>query len=434
MKCVNCGVEGAQQRLLSVNGKKVCEYLCPDCFSRITNADRRSGLCRSCGTDAESVFKTGFTGCAHCYDEIVTENMLSRFQNKNFAPVSDEEREKFKQILVSEEYNKIIIDSAVISCRVRLARNLEDYPFNSSGENAINAEIPNKVFRVLSPLMRAGLFKMNELSESTAEYLSKKYIVSKRLLSSPNTGALILSDDEKVAIMVNEEDHLREQSFTSGFKLGEAYEKLCYIDRKLCERMRTARSIRLGYLTACLTNTGTGLRASVMMFLPGLSRTGLIDDCIADMRRNGLAVRGISGEGSLPEGYIYQISNERTFGFTERQIIERVDAETRQLCLLEYNERQKLYDIMGIALEDECQRAAAVLASCKLLSAEEFTHLSASVKLGASLGIFRTDDYAAIDKTIVELRVDGDDGTSEEERMAARAKEANVFAEKYFGK
>lgn len=290
---------------------------------------------------------------------------------------------------MSKLYNRY--SDCVVSTRVRLARNLSNYPFSTSPLSQNNLSIIDQVVRTLKPLGQFDLILMNQLEGTQAEYLKDKYIVSPFLAKNVHTGGVVISEDEAFSIMINEEDHLREQCVLEGFCLDEAYDNLRYIDKKLSERMSFARDKDFGYITACMTNLGTGMRASVMLFLPALTSGGKIRALVQEMKELGLTVRGVYGEGSIPEGCFYQVSNEVTLGYSEEEILKMVSFAARKLCDMEIAERNLSYSENPLKTEDACMRAYGILSNCKLLSYDEFAGLFSSLALGSYYGFISLD-------------------------------------------
>ncbi len=204
--------------------------------------------------------------------------------------------------------------------------------------------------------------------------------------------------------MINEEDHLREQCIVKGLDLRFAYETMSEIDSRIAGSMKFAYDEQFGFLTACPTNLGTGLRASVMQFLPALTINGVMPKLIRSISRLGLTVRGVYGEGSDAEGYKYQISNEVTLGVTEEEILNQVEEVVKKVCELEAAERRTLLNgPNAIEVQDECLRAYGILTNCAKISAREFIKLTAKVKLGACLGFIDIPDVSLIDDLVVKL-------------------------------
>ena len=248
-----------------------------------------------------------------------------------------------------------------VSSRVRLARNLVNYPFGP--QHAGNGEIVDLVTRTVKPLGDFDLVRISSLTPEQAGYLKEKYIVSPLLASNKGTGAVVIGYNETVSIMINEEDHLRLQCVLSGLCPEEAYDNLRYLDGKLSERMSFAFDDGFGFITACMTNLGTGMRASVMLFLPALTASGQISALIAEMKSLGLTVRGAYGEGSEAEGCFYQVSNEVTLGYSEAEILKMVSFAARKLCELELIRRREDIEAKLDILRDALEKTKSSIAS-----------------------------------------------------------------------
>ncbi len=232
--------------------------------------------------------------------------------------------------------------------------------------------------------------------------------------------------------MINEEDHLREQCIVKGLDLQLAYETMSEIDGRISRSMKFAYDEQLGFLTACPTNLGTGLRASVMLFLPALTINGLMPRVIKAVARLGLTVRGIYGEGSRAEGYIYQISNEVTLGVTEEEIIQQVEETVKKVCDLETAERENLKNGPdALDVRDECLRSYGILTNCAKLSTEELVKYAAGVKLAACLGYIKLDDVAQIDELLVKMRPSNVNAASDRELTPT---ERDAYRAQYVGK
>ena len=189
-----------------------------------------------------------------------------------------------------------------------------------------------------------------------------------------------------------------------GFRLNRAYEKISAMDDMLSKSIRFAYDKQLGYLTACPTNLGTGLRASVMLFLPGLTRLNKMNNLIHHISRLGLTVRGVYGEGSVAEGYMYQISNEVTLGVEEETILSEVENAVLEVVGLEARAREQLVKNDLIGVKDDCRRSFGILTNCEKVSFKEFLQLISNVKLGAALGYVPIGDISKIDDLIVAVR------------------------------
>lgn len=290
-----------------------------------------------------------------------------------------------------------------VSSRVRLARNLSDFPFPFRACGSGNASIIDLVARTLRPLGKFTVIKMSELDGLQSEYLKDKYVISPLLAENRQTGGVIVNDDESLSVMINEEDHLRIQCVTGGFDLETAYENLVFVSNKLAERMKFAYDSDFRYVTSCMSNLGTGMRASVMLMLPCLTRSGKIKKIISEMKSLGLAVRGAFGEGSEAEGCLYQISNEVTLAYDEAEIIGMVNFCAGRICEVELEERNAAAREHPLETEDECIRAYAILKSCRLLSYAEFLKLYPSVALGGYYGYYDVDP-GVLESLLVNMR------------------------------
>jgi len=296
-----------------------------------------------------------------------------------------------------------LVSGIIIRSRVRLARNLRDYPFKVTGERDAH-EIVKKVNRALVKAGTFNLYFVSNLSGLKLEAMKEKYLISQNLIDNGEFGAVLINSDESVSVMVHEEDVIREQCFMKGLRLSEAYKRLTQIDDELAKNLDIAYSERFGYLTACATNVGTGLRASVMLFLPALTLSGKIKRIAGEIAEYGLTVRGAYGEGSTAEGYAYQISNEVTLGVSEYEIIKRVEDAVSSICELERQETARIFGKNELKTMDRAKKAFGVLTNAVLLPYNEFlTHIS-EVKLGANLGLIDFKDVGEIDDLIVNVR------------------------------
>ncbi|MBO5067529.1 MAG: ATP--guanido phosphotransferase [Clostridia bacterium] len=299
--------------------------------------------------------------------------------------------------------NTDLYQGNIIMSRIRLARNLSGYPFRVS-DASVGKEIVKKVNRALVRSDTFNLYFMSNLSEIKLEAMKERHLISSNLIENVSCGAALINQDETVSIMVNEEDHVREQCFMKGLRLAEAYQKLDKIDDDLSKNLDIAFDKNLGYLTACPTNLGTGMRASVMMFLPALSTSGKISALIKETQKLGLTVRGLYGEGSDAEGYIYQISNEVTLGVSEQEIIKEVEQTVLEICQAERDATERLYVKNELATMDRARKSYGVLTNALMLGYGEFLTHIANVKLGAMLGLISISDLSAIDDLIIRVR------------------------------
>ena len=296
-----------------------------------------------------------------------------------------------------------VLTGNIIMTRIRLARNVYGAPFSLTDMD-LSEEIIKNVSRSLVNFGSFDLYRMAELSEERAESMKEKHLISSRLMKNP-AGAALIDENEGVSVMIGEEDVLREQCFKKGLCLYEVYDKLDRIDDEICKNTDIAFDKDLGFLTACTTNLGTGLRASVMMFLPALTESGKMNDLVAEMDRLGLTVRGLYGEGSDGEGYVYQISNEVTLGVTERDILDSVNNAVLRICEAERAVEDKLYGgKKQLNVMDKAKKSYGILTNAVLLDYNEFLKYTAQVKIGAILGLLPINDIDKIDDLIIKVR------------------------------
>lgn len=297
-------------------------------------------------------------------------------------------------------------DSVVASSRIRLARNLNGYPFPSRLKNDKQAkEIIRAVSSAINKVDEFRLYYMDGIPEEKALNLVENHLVSPLLLKRPSYSAVLINEGCNVSIMINEEDHLREQCIEKGYALRSAYATMSQKDGIIAHSIQFAYDEQLGFLTACPTNLGTGLRASVMLFLPALTTTGWMPRVIRSANRLGLTVRGVYGEGSDADGYMYQLSNEVTLGLTEEFILSQVEQVVERVAEMEMSERANLKKGERAAqIKDACLRSYGVLTNCAMLSSEECEKLCANLKLGVCLGYFLSDGIGWIDDLAIRMK------------------------------
>ncbi len=305
-------------------------------------------------------------------------------------------------------------EDVVVSCRARLARNVEGYPFVQRLEDDRAGELCETLNRLLVGHKIDGetiWVEMNDSSSLLRLLLRERHLVSRDLapadgarLTRPGR-AVAFGELETTSIMINEEDHLRLQGMASGFGLQQAWERVHAIERMLEGEVGFAHSSRLGYLTGCPTNVGTGLRASVMLHLPalGIVRNEL-EKVFTAAARTGLAVRGMYGEGSRAAGDFYQISNQITLGCTEAQLIEDLNALVPCIVDFERRVRKVLFENQRSALEDRVRRSYGMLRTARSLPTEvALLHLS-NIRLGACLGLLEKIRPVALNQIAVQVQ------------------------------
>ncbi|RCX09981.1 protein arginine kinase [Anaerobacterium chartisolvens] len=282
----------------------------------------------------------------------------------------------------------------VISSRVRLARNFRKYPFPSKLDKEqggrVLEEVKDAVFNSNSTLAGDVTFiDIKALNPIEKQSLVEKHLISPELAENGRESGLLISRDEKISIMINEEDHLRIQCMFSGMQISDAW-KLCNnIDLLLESKIDFAFSRQYGYLTCCPTNIGTGIRASVMLHLPGLVMTGYIKGILEACGKLGVAVRGIYGENSYASGNMFQISNQVTLGQKEDEIVTGVTNIASQIIEQERMLRAELHRQNPYRFEDKIYRSFAVFSSARIISYEESLKLISDVRLGLDMGIIK---------------------------------------------
>lgn len=284
------------------------------------------------------------------------------------------------------------MDDIVVSSRIRLARNLKGIPFpsrmTSEQRKELNKKVKDAICESNTPFAKSLKYiDMCDIPETQRYAMVERHIISPEFATNLD-GAIILSEDESISIMIGEEDHIRIQVILGGLQLNEAYDIAERIDTLLYDSLHFAFHQNLGFLTECPTNLGTGLRASVMLHLPALENEGKIESLASAINKIGFTVRGMYGEGSGISASLYQVSNQITLGLSENDAIDNLKNITTQLIEKENNERNN-FDKLQI--EDLCYRAIGTLQNARILSSDEMMNLLSRVKLGQSMGILKTE-------------------------------------------
>ncbi len=296
----------------------------------------------------------------------------------------------------------------ILSSRVRLARNLVGYPFpnrlDSSGAGAISQAVTEAFFGA-SEERRAEYVDVDLgcLPEKDRMALVEKHLISEDLARLGACRRAIISRDESVSVMVNEEDHIRVQAMASGFDLDAAYRKAEAAALLLESRLPIAFHTQYGFLTACPTNVGTGMRASVMAHLPGLAMAGLLRGTVESLGKTGFAVRGHYGEHSKASGYLFQVSNQITLGLGEDELIADLRRVADQLVAQERKARQAVRDADPVGLADRANRALALLRHARRMTSAEAMTLISDTRLGLSLQLVEGVTEEALNRAIVSI-------------------------------
>ena len=291
----------------------------------------------------------------------------------------------------------------VISSRIRLARNLADFPFISRANAADRAEIERTLRDRILKVQSAELeyVDVNKLAGIDRQFLVERQLISREHAESEGARGVAIDPNERVSLMINEEDHLRIQVMHSGLDLSGAWEQSNRIDDLVESQVTYAFNERLGYLTACPTNVGTGMRVSVMLHLPALVITRQIDKLFRSLQKISLAARGLYGEGSQAMGDFYQISNQITLGRAEAELVKQVGDVVPTIIDYERKAREFLVRESQENLHDRVSRAYGILRTAQTISSEETMHLLSSVRMGVNLGLIADLEIPTLNKLFI---------------------------------
>ena len=306
----------------------------------------------------------------------------------------------------------------IISSRIRLARNLENhvhplmFPSEQEGYRVIN--------EVQDALSNLTLNRLDTMDQQSKMKLVAKHLVSPELVKQP-ASAVMLNDDESVSVMINEEDHIRIQALGTDLSLKDLYQRASKIDDELDKALDISYDEHLGYLTTCPTNIGTGMRASVMLHLPGLSIMKRMNRIAQTINRFGFTIRGIYGEGSQVYGHIYQVSNQLTLGKTEEDIIDNLTEVVNQIINEEKQIRERLDKHNPVETLDRVYRSLGVLQNSRIISMEEASYRLSEVKLGIDLNYILLENFK-FNELMVAIQspflIDDDDNRTVNEKRA----------------
>lgn len=294
----------------------------------------------------------------------------------------------------------------VLSTRIRLARNFRDVPFPLKADNEKLKEVSNTIKenfhgKSFGQYKNLEYIVLNELRPLEKQILVEKHLISPYLVERQKESGVLLSENEQISLMVNEEDHLRLQLYFPGLQLERGLEEAFKIDNWLEEKIDYAFDEDRGYLTSCPTNVGTGIRASVMMHLPALTYAGKVRKMIPAIHQLGLVVRGIYGEGSEASGNIYQISNQVTLGRSEQDIVADLQSVVKQLISRERYARQLLTKQSNLRLEDRIFRAYGILKHSRIIESKEATKYLSDLRLAIDLGYIKNVSSIILNELMV---------------------------------
>lgn len=295
----------------------------------------------------------------------------------------------------------------VISSRIRLARNLAGISFPQWAHKPQRTEVLSRVQETVQtvPILKGSLLvKISDLTELDRLFLVERHLISREHATRGNEKAVAVSDREIISIMVNEEDHLRLQVLQSGFNLQEAWAILVQVDQALEEALHYAFLPDWGYLTACPTNVGTGMRASCMLHLPCLVMTKQINRVLHAITKLGLTARGLYGEGTEALGNFFQLSNQVSLGISEEEILDSLERLIAQVVDQEEAARNALINQSREALEDRIWRAYGTLKNAHLITSNETVDLLSLVRLGVDLKIIPTLDRGVLNRLFIQTQ------------------------------
>jgi protein arginine kinase len=302
------------------------------------------------------------------------------------------------------------MSDVVLSSRIRLARNLSNLPFPHQMNEAQAEELILQVeqgvreINLVGLASRVDLYRLADVPALDRQVLVEKHLISPQQAQQARGRGLAISADESISIMVHEEDHLRIQCLAPGLQLKETWRVASLVDDALEQKLNYAFHAQRGYLTACPTNVGTGLRASVMMHLPGLVLTQQAGRLFHHLSQLGLVVRGLYGEGTEAAGNIFQVSNQTSLGKSEEEIIENLEAVAAKVIETERQARQHLVSESRLQLEDRIGRAYGILSSARVISSEEAMRLLSDVRFGIAMGIYPKLTHQTMNELLVAMQ------------------------------
>lgn len=292
----------------------------------------------------------------------------------------------------------------VISSRIRLARNLASMPFSHWSNKKQKAESLEAIKGAIeaSPFLKKACYAdVGSLNELDKQFLVERHLMSREHAASSDTNAVVFDDREIVSIMINEEDHIRMQVMQSGYNLTESWRITDEIDDDLGSKLKYAYSEKLGFLTACPTNVGTGIRASVMLHLPALVFTNQANRILQTITKLGLTVRGFYGEGTEVQGNFFQISNQVTLGRDEKEIIDSIERVITQIVAREENARKTMFMRYKEKLVDRIWRSYGTLRSAHIITSNETIELLSAIRLGVDMDIIKDITIPVINELFI---------------------------------
>lgn len=290
------------------------------------------------------------------------------------------------------------LNDVVLSTRIRFARNIKGYRFPYNMIDKQKKEVLNYIKDRVKD--KYSVLELNNIDEVTKKSLFETHVISKELLNG-NNSALIMDEEKNITTMINEEDHLRIQAFADGFDIDKAYENITSFDNYLESKLEYAYNENYGYITACPTCIGTGMRVSVMLHLPALEKIGALNKIFNEITNLGISVRGMYGENTNGEGAIYQISNQKTLGISEEDIVEQVKQVTKYIVKQERKAREILKD--KIEVKDDIYRSYGILKNAYIMSKKEAMRLLSNIRMGINMNEIKDINLSNVDKIIKNI-------------------------------
>jgi len=292
----------------------------------------------------------------------------------------------------------------VLSSRIRLARNISEFPFPPAATTDVREKIIDFMQTAFSRVARmkaGGFFRSADIDSMDQMFLAERHLISPQFMQDGTGRGLFIDENEKVSIMLNEEDHIRLQVLSSGMSLYDCWEFANSLDSEIGDVLEYDFDDEFGFLTACPTNVGTGLRASILIHLPGLALTREIDNVISRISKVGLMVRGFYGEGTDVLGNLFQISNQTTLGRTEEEIIDSLSKVSKQIIEYERGAEETLMKDAPEQIEDKVWRSYGILTNARVLTSNEVMNLLSALRLGLSLELIDRVDYKVLNELLI---------------------------------
>lgn len=296
----------------------------------------------------------------------------------------------------------------VLSSRVRLARNLKGIPFparaSEEEQDMVLFRCKEAILETANPLQnQVNFIDLSVMETYEKQAIAERHLISPQMMDNNVKRGILLSNDNKLSVLLNEEDHIRIQTMAAGFDLDQCFEEANLVDDLIEESVEYAFDNQIGYLTCCPTNAGTGMRASVMVHLPALTLSGTVNQVIDSLAQLGLTVRGIFGEGSKAVGNLYQISNQLTLGAAEEDILEKFKQIIEEVIEKEREMRTRLLQAQKYKLEDRLMRSMGILKYAVVLTSDEAMKRLSDVRLGIELELIKDISLETINSIIYEV-------------------------------